>query len=1270
MAAGTLPVRASEIQHALTGGQAPSFSGPARPPASRKIGTGAMKWFNGNMLQAIAEAHSRRVLLLVFIEGDDLASQNMRATFDDAEVDKLLEVMGCVPIRLKANSNACRQFTLVYPVTAIPSTFFISSRGNLEASVVGFTDPLSFGDRVAALMAACNVKKVDSEMRNVSEASASVDRMARRRQSAARLSTAAQADAAVGGQPSLQVADPSQKRSKGEKRKKKLKKHEANVQTSIVVLAEQSTQINMDDKRSYNSLLQKLATMEEATAVPASAVQGVREIQEDLAADVLNLLENDGAKKTTCAPDDLPGAKLDKLLGLEKEGTVDPDDKIESSSDGESDDDPDAGGRSAGPKDKNVLSATMPPKPPPPPPPPPAAEAVRASDIQPCVATNNAMPAACDDGDSVLGEAFDGPAMLMKFAVLAQEFAEKVLSSSIYDLSDAKSPDASAQATKAPAESRKPSSATAKRQKQETAKPEVVQIKASGGQPKKEKRRHEDPPKRSCQLESLQTNVGDSPEAMATLREGAAEQATEITPSTKRKFSAGRPQRQSRHADPQQESKHGSEKRRTPRDAPTKDQAGDANKVAVGKKEAAPVAASTTRETGVGREQLAQKIKHFESAVETARKASLPEKKTKKPKGFSATPKSLHNDGATKKFENVTQVQSISGNALPMHLEPESTILQARPTIDTITEEDIGANDSCTPSPQPVHPATLPGLPAPTPPKAEAEPTQLSKRVEPATESANKVSERNRPQAPAPKVTTTTPFQAALAQRGDPQTQRTAKPSACHSFNKSKEFLTASNSQLDDGLPMFGATPRACDGNNNAGLNNVSLKSVQPAALRDGRGRGRVASGTSPAYERLRESDGDDETVDDELGTRRTPSLAAFRADVDWMDEMARTASRRALVNREGAEDSLNSVLRALNDVEGNTLSLSVTPDGGKETGNSAIKKVFTPPAKPEGTAQCGAGGGAEAPSTSCKQPVHVTINEHNEDSPEKRRSSMAGTGAAVRDKAGPIAKINPRLMHRVSVSGTSVRNRSRSRPSTGRVAGDGQAWGAAGADTRAYGSSYSPRRSASFTPSLVPSEGRRETTASIVLNLPDGSSVLHSFPATTYLDEVRWFTEELLARALPNCFPFTIARTNPLREFSREDYRKTLEQLHLAPSATLLVLPRSTAQGECGASALVAGDPTWLVLFRIVFGTFVATPISLIWGLLHRDTSSTREAFMTGGTLGSSTLSALPYAGGIAAANVGNGAGGSSLRPVSSSGALVLRRGGRSSRTENFDIF
>ncbi|KAL1434971.1 hypothetical protein MTO96_001528 [Rhipicephalus appendiculatus] len=106
---------------------------------------------------------------------------------------------------------------------------------------------------------------------------------------------------------------------------------------------------------------------------------------------------------------------------------------------------------------------------------------------------------------------------------------------------------------------------------------------------------------------------------------------------------------------------------------------------------------------------------------------------------------------------------------------------------------------------------------------------------------------------------------------------------------------------------------------------------------------------------------------------------------------------------------------------------------------------------------------------------------------------------------------------------------------------------------------------------------------------------------------------------------------------------------------------------GESGAPPLLApigvnGEPAWLSVFRLVFGMFVATPLTLIWNLIcpENDPSMTvaREAFLSG-SLGTSTLSALPPSAGATAATP--------LRSVSS-GRLCLRR--QSSRTDNFDIF
>ncbi|XP_065307099.1 uncharacterized protein [Dermacentor albipictus] len=184
----------------------------------------------------------------------------------------------------------------------------------------------------------------------------------------------------------------------------------------------------------------------------------------------------------------------------------------------------------------------------------------------------------------------------------------------------------------------------------------------------------------------------------------------------------------------------------------------------------------------------------------------------------------------------------------------------------------------------------------------------------------------------------------------------------------------------------------------------------------------------------------------------------------------------------------------------------------------------------------------------------HVHVSDQKEDGVDKEQAS------AVEATASDKAK-----HRRVSLSGTNVRYRPRIRSSSSRPGGNGGRRSPSSYVPQAYRGAIA-RKSVNFTPTVVRGIGGADK-ASIVLNLLNGSSVQKSFPSSAYLDEVRWYTEELLASSLASCFPFTMARTKPLRQFSREEYRETLEHRNLVPSATLLVLPRSAAQGDSGCA-------------------------------------------------------------------------------------------------------
>ncbi|KAM5151976.1 UBX domain-containing protein 4 [Mantella aurantiaca] len=90
--------------------------------------------------------------------------------------------------------------------------------------------------------------------------------------------------------------------------------------------------------------------------------------------------------------------------------------------------------------------------------------------------------------------------------------------------------------------------------------------------------------------------------------------------------------------------------------------------------------------------------------------------------------------------------------------------------------------------------------------------------------------------------------------------------------------------------------------------------------------------------------------------------------------------------------------------------------------------------------------------------------------------------------------------------------------------------------------------------------EARREATqkekrtiARIQFRLPDGSSFTNQFPSEAPLEEARQFAVQTVGSTYGN---FSLATMFPRREFTREDYGKSLLSLELAPSASIVLLP------------------------------------------------------------------------------------------------------------------
>jgi len=86
--------------------------------------------------------------------------------------------------------------------------------------------------------------------------------------------------------------------------------------------------------------------------------------------------------------------------------------------------------------------------------------------------------------------------------------------------------------------------------------------------------------------------------------------------------------------------------------------------------------------------------------------------------------------------------------------------------------------------------------------------------------------------------------------------------------------------------------------------------------------------------------------------------------------------------------------------------------------------------------------------------------------------------------------------------------------------------------------------------------QGRSDcTSARLQFRLPDGSSVTNTFPADSPLETIRQY---IITQLGPNTSSVTLFTTYPRRELSDEDLVKSLADLGLAPSSTLVVALKS----------------------------------------------------------------------------------------------------------------
>ncbi|CAL8267054.1 unnamed protein product [Lota lota] len=87
-----------------------------------------MRWFEGSIPAAIAIAKQQSLVFVVVITGEDEQSAQLESSWREEKVSQAARNC-CVAIKVDAKSETCTQFSQIYPVVCVPSSFFIGENG-------------------------------------------------------------------------------------------------------------------------------------------------------------------------------------------------------------------------------------------------------------------------------------------------------------------------------------------------------------------------------------------------------------------------------------------------------------------------------------------------------------------------------------------------------------------------------------------------------------------------------------------------------------------------------------------------------------------------------------------------------------------------------------------------------------------------------------------------------------------------------------------------------------------------------------------------------------------------------------------------------------------------------------------------------------------------------------------------------------------------------------------------------------------------------------
>ncbi|XP_062519739.1 UBX domain-containing protein 4-like [Corticium candelabrum] len=115
-----------------------------------------MQWFSGPVSEAVQIARSDKKLFVVYIYGDNETSKNMSKVWEDAQVAS--EFADCISLRLASESESFQQFSQYYPVSVVPSTYFIGQNGYPLEIILGSVDNTSLVEKLKRVAEAHRVE--------------------------------------------------------------------------------------------------------------------------------------------------------------------------------------------------------------------------------------------------------------------------------------------------------------------------------------------------------------------------------------------------------------------------------------------------------------------------------------------------------------------------------------------------------------------------------------------------------------------------------------------------------------------------------------------------------------------------------------------------------------------------------------------------------------------------------------------------------------------------------------------------------------------------------------------------------------------------------------------------------------------------------------------------------------------------------------------------------------------------------------------------------